>query len=171
MIKILKSKKIRIMLILLVAIIIIAVPMTVKSYQNLKQLQFLNNAEEYIKNEAEDYNKTIVDADKIEVRRDGNVIICTQNYSFDQSVSEMVDESEVLGNEGVEFIADYAKNIRQTMVDTASYYYDEIVKEYGDDYKFYIRSEKSQKDELFLITQYGENGYEFQYDLFEKLGY
>lgn len=169
--KILKSKKIRITLIILLVVIIIAVPMTVKSYQNLKQLQFLNNAEEYIKNEADDYNKTIVNADKIEVRREGNVIIYTQNYSFDQSVSEMVSESETLGDEGVEFIADYAKNIRQAMVDTASYYYDEIVKEFGDNYEFYIKSEKSQKDELFFIIQYGENGYEFQYDLFKELGY
>lgn len=168
---ILKSKRTRIALILLVVVIIIGTPIAVKSYQNLKQEQFLNNAEQYIKDEAEDYNKTIVDADKIEVRREGNVIIYTQNYSFDQSVSEMVAESESLGDEGVEVIKDYAKNIRQAMVDTASYYYDEIVKEFGDDYEFYIRSEKSQKDELFLITQYGENGYEFQYDRFDELGY
>lgn len=168
---ILKSKRTRIALIILVVVIIIGTPIAVKSYQNLKQEQFLNNAEQYIKDEAEDYNKTIVDVDKIEVRREGNVIIYTQNYSFYQSVFEMVNESEALGNEGVEFITDYAKNIRQTMVDTVSYYYDEIVKKFGDDYEFYIRSEKSQKDELFLITQYGENGYEFQYDLFEKLGY
>ena len=168
---ILKSKRTRVVLIILVIVIIIGIPIGVKSYQNLKQEQFLNNAEQYIKDEAEDYNKTIVDADKIEVRREGNVIIYTQNYSFDQSVSEMVAESEPLGAEGVEVIKDYAKNIRQAMVNTASYYYDEIVKEFGDDYEFYIRSEKSQKDELFLITQYGENGYEFQYDRFNELGY
>ena len=82
MTKILKSKKLRIVVIILLIIIIIAIPIAIKSYQNLKQTQFLNNAEEYIKSEAEDYNKTIVDADEIEVRREGNVIIYTQNYSF-----------------------------------------------------------------------------------------
>lgn len=169
MIKILKSKKIRV--ILLSVIIIIGTPIAVKSYQHLKREQFLDNAEEYIKDEAEKYNKTIVDADKIEVRREGNVIIYSQNYSFDQSVSEMVNESEALGNEGVEFIADYSKNIRQIMVDTASYYYDEIVKQLDEEYEFYIKSEKSQNDELFMTTKYGKDGYEFEYDLFKELGY
>lgn len=169
MIKILKAKKIRV--ILLSVIIIIGTPIAVKSYQHLKREQFLNNAEEYIKDEAEKYNKTIVDADKIEVRREGNVIIYSQNYSFDQSISEMVNESEALGNEGVEFIADYSKNIRQIMVDTASYYYDEIVKQLDEEYEFYIKSEKSQNDELFMTTKYGKDGYEFEYDLFKELGY
>lgn len=168
---ILKSKKARILLILLAIVIIIGVPIAVKSYQNLKQKQFLNNAEQYIRDEAENYNKTIVDADKIDVRREGNVITYTQNYSFDQSISEMVNESESLGDEGVEVIKNYAKGMKQSIVDTISYYYDEIVKEFGDDYEFYIQSEKSQKDELFLIAQYGENGYQFKYNLFEELGY
>ena len=83
----------------------------------------------------------------------------------------MVNESEALGDEGIEMIKDYAKGIRQSIVDTTSYYYNEIVSKFGDDYEFYIKSEKSQKDELFLITQYGENGYVFDYDLFEQLGY
>ena len=171
MVKILKSKKLRIVVIILLVIIIIAIPTAIKSYQNLKQTQFLNNAEEYIKSEAEDYNKTIVDADEIEVRREGNVIIYTQNYSFDQTISEMINESEALGDEGIEVIKGYAKSIRQSIVDTTSYYYNEIVNRFGDNCEFYIKSEKSQKNELFLITQYGENGYVFEYDLFEQLGY
>ena len=56
-------------------------------------------------------------------------------------------------------------------VNTLGNYYDSIVEEIGDDYEFFLRSEKSQGGEVYLITKYGKDGYEFEYDLFEQFGY
>ena len=64
-----------------------------------------------------------------------------------------------------------AKGSRQVSVSVLSNYYDTIVEEIGDDYEFFLRSEKSQGGEVYLITKYRKDGYEFEYDLFEELGY
>ena len=135
-----------------------------------KREEFLEKAFNIVKIDVDKFNKKEVN-DKISIKREDNIIIYTQNKDLGNTVSELNEQCKPHGEDGVKIMEEYAKGIRQSAVDGVSYYYDEIVKQLGEDYEFYIKSEKVQDDELVIITKYGKDGYEFEYDLFEELGY
>lgn len=131
-----------------------------------KREEFLEKVETYMQNEVDEVNKKYVE-DKITLKREDDVITYTMPLSDSETLTQWNDQYP----QGDEFMVNYAKNSRQMSVNTLSNYYDSIVEEIGDDYEFYIRSEKSQGGEVYLITKYGKDGYEFEYDLFEQFGY
>lgn len=131
-----------------------------------KREEFLGKVESYMQTEVDEVNKKYVE-DKITLTREDNVITYTMSLSDSETLSQWNEQYP----QGDEFMVNYAKNSRQMSVNTLSNYYDTIVEEIGEDYEFYIRSEKSQGGEIYLITKYGKDGYEFEYDLFEQFGY
>ena len=131
-----------------------------------KREEFLEKVEAYLQNEVDEINKKYVD-DKITLTREDNII----TYTMPSSDSETLTQWNEQYPQGDEFMVDYAKGSRQISVNTLGNYYDSIVEEIGDDYEFFLRSEKSQGGEVYLITKYGKDGYEFEYDLFEQFGY
>ena len=134
---------------------------TVQLKEDDKREEFLEKVEAYIQNEVDEVNKKYVE-DKITLTRED-----TMPLSDSETLTQWNDQYP----QGDEFMVNYAKNSRQMSVNTLSNYYDSIVEEIGDNYEFYIRSEKSQGGEVYLITKYGKDGYEFEYDLFEQFGY
>ena len=139
---------------------------TVQLKENDKREEFLEKVEAYMQNEVDEINKKYVE-DKITLTRDDNIITYTMPLSDSETLTQWNEQYP----QGDEFMVDYAKGSRQMAVNTLSNYYDSIIEEIGNDYEFYIRGEKSQGGEVYLITKYGKDGYEFEHDLFEELGY
>ena len=156
-------KRLFFILIILSTVLSIGCSSSVLSNDGKKREEYIGKAYEWFENEVDEFNKTQV-TDKIELRREDNVFIYTMPYSDGTPVSEMQTEE-------FEGFTDIAKSIRQGTVNSLSYYYDNIVKEFGDDYEVILKSEKSMGGETYLIASYGKDGYKFEYDLFEELGY
>lgn len=131
-----------------------------------KREEFLEKVEAYMQNEVDETNKKYVE-DKITLTREDNIV----TYTIPSSDSETLTQWNEQYPQGDEFMVNTAKGSRQVSVSVLSNYYDTIVEEIGDDYEFFLRSEKSQGGEVYLITKYGKDGYEFEYDLFEQFGY
>ena len=156
-------KKLFFILIILSTILSIGCSSSISSNDGKKREEYISEAYEWFENEVNEFNKTQV-TDKIELRREDNVFIYTMPYSEGTPESEMQTEE-------FEGFADIAKSIRQGTVNSLSYYYDNIIENFGNDYDVILKSEKSMGGETYLIASYGKDGYVFEYDLFEKLGY
>lgn len=137
-----------------------------KVYSNEKREEFLQKVEDHMQGVADNRNKKYVE-DKIEVRREDNVI--TYHMPYDEGETMTAWNSRCL--QGDEELKEYAKTTRQATVTALNIYYDNIVEKIGDDYEFFIRSEKSSGGEIFQIIKIGKDNYEIEYDLLAEFGY